>query len=72
MSLVFGFAAMVPFMNTAVIVGPAASALDRADLSFFVGFMVAAVIYLAVRNKEASNPVLVVDVVCGSPSRKTG
>ena len=31
-SLVVGFGAMVPFMNTALLVGPVAKALDGADL----------------------------------------
>ena len=41
-SLVLGFGAMVPFMNTGVLEGPVARAWDGADVSF-VGFMVAAV-----------------------------
>ena len=49
-SLVVGFGAMVPFMNTAVLVGPVARALDGADLSFYVGFLVAGAVYLPLRN----------------------
>ena len=42
-----GFGCMVPFMNTSIIVGPAATALDGADLAFYVGFVVAGVLYYA-------------------------
>jgi NCS1 family nucleobase:cation symporter-1 len=59
-SLIVGFAAMVPFMNTAVIVGPVASALDGADLSFYVGFVVAAVAYLTLRKLVGPNSAVVV------------
>jgi NCS1 family nucleobase:cation symporter-1 len=51
-SLVVGFGAMVPFMNTGVLVGPAATALDGADVSFYVGFVVAGIMYLALRKLE--------------------
>jgi NCS1 family nucleobase:cation symporter-1 len=57
-SLVLGFGAMVPFMNTALLVGPAAKALDGADLSFYVGFVVAAAVYLALHKLEVPNPAL--------------
>ena len=40
-SLVLGFCAMVPFMNTSVLEGPVARALDGADLSFYVGCLTA-------------------------------
>ena len=40
-SLVVGFGAMVPFMNTGLLVGPVATRLDGADVSFYVGFVVA-------------------------------
>ena len=45
-SLVLGFCAMVPFMNTSVLEGPVARALDGADLSFYVGFLVCGGMYL--------------------------
>ncbi|HEX4244492.1 MAG TPA: hypothetical protein VHY77_02905, partial [Acidimicrobiales bacterium] len=51
-ALVVGFAAMVPFMNTGIIEGPAAAALAGADISFYVGFIVAAGVYLPLRNLE--------------------
>ena len=54
-SLVAGFAAMVPFMNTGLLVGPVAKALQGADLSFYVGFVVAAGVYLALRRCEVPN-----------------
>jgi nucleobase:cation symporter-1, NCS1 family len=40
-----GFGAMIPFMDTTLVVGPAARALDGADLSYYVGFAVAAAAY---------------------------
>jgi NCS1 family nucleobase:cation symporter-1 len=51
-ALVVGFAAMVPFMNTGIIEGPAAGALAGADISFYVGFLVAGALYLPLRNRE--------------------
>jgi len=45
-----GFAAMVPFMDTSIIVGPVAKALDGADLAFYVGFVVAGVLYYILRK----------------------
>jgi nucleobase:cation symporter-1, NCS1 family len=52
-ALVVGFGAMVPFMNTGLLVGPAASALDGADISVVVGFVVAAAIYYPLRRVAA-------------------
>jgi NCS1 family nucleobase:cation symporter-1 len=49
-ALIVGFAAMVPFMNTGLVVGPVANALHGADLSFYVGFLVAGVVYSALRR----------------------
>jgi NCS1 family nucleobase:cation symporter-1 len=46
-ALVVGFAAMVPFMDTGLLVGPVASALQGADISFYVGFAVAGAVYSA-------------------------
>jgi purine-cytosine permease-like protein len=57
-SLVVGFGAMVPFMNTGLLVGPVATWLDGADLSFYVGFSVAFCMYLALRGHEAPNAML--------------
>jgi NCS1 family nucleobase:cation symporter-1 len=44
---------MVPFMNTGLVVGPVANALHGADLSFYVGFVVAAIVYSALRRLRA-------------------
>ena len=52
-ALVVGFGAMVPFMNTGLLRGPAATALHGADLSFYVGFAVAGVVYFALRRRES-------------------
>ena len=49
-AFVLGFAAMVPFMNTSIFVGPAAKALDGADLAFYVGFVVTGALYIALRK----------------------
>jgi nucleobase:cation symporter-1, NCS1 family len=49
-AFVVAFAAMVPFMNTSIIVGPAATALQGADLAFYVGFVVAGVLYYVLRR----------------------
>lgn len=57
-SLVVGFGAMVPFMNTGLLVGPVAKRLDGADLSFWVGFVVAFCVYLALRKYEVPNAML--------------
>jgi NCS1 family nucleobase:cation symporter-1 len=54
-SLVVGFGAMVPFINTGLLVGTVAKALDGTDLSFYVGFVVAAVVYLG-RTSSKSQP----------------
>lgn len=40
-----GFVAMIPFFSTTVYSGPIANALSGADLSFFVGLLVAGVAY---------------------------
>ena len=57
-SLVVGFGAMVPFMNTGLLVGPVAKRLDGADLSFYVGFTVAFLVYVALRRREIPNALL--------------
>lgn len=44
-SFLVAFAAAVPFMHTAVIVGPVAARLHGADLAYFVNFLVALVLY---------------------------
>jgi NCS1 family nucleobase:cation symporter-1 len=52
-ALVVGFTAMVPFMDTGLVVGPAAKALDGADISFYVGFVVGALVYWPLRKIES-------------------
>jgi len=50
-AFVVGFAVMVPFMNTSLITWhPFANALDGADLAFYVGFVVAGIIYFVLRK----------------------
>jgi nucleobase:cation symporter-1, NCS1 family len=49
-SFLVGFGIMVPFMNTSIIVGPFANDLDGADLSFYVGFVVAGILYWVLRK----------------------
>jgi NCS1 family nucleobase:cation symporter-1 len=44
-AFVAGFGAMVPFMNTSLLVGPGARALHGADIAFYVGFAVTAALY---------------------------
>jgi nucleobase:cation symporter-1, NCS1 family len=47
------FAAMVPFMNTSLITWhPVADALDGADLAFYVGFVVAGILYFVLRGRD--------------------
>lgn len=59
-SFVVGFAAMVPFMNTSFVVGPVARALHGADVAFYVGFAVAAVLYLPLRRLASGRQVAAV------------
>jgi NCS1 family nucleobase:cation symporter-1 len=49
-SFVVAFGVMVPFMNTSIIVGPVATALDGADIAFYVGFVVAGILYWVLRR----------------------
>jgi nucleobase:cation symporter-1, NCS1 family len=50
LALTVGFAAMIPFMNASLVEGPVAKALDGADLSLPVGFLVAAAVYATLRR----------------------
>ena len=52
-AFVLGFGAMMPFMNTSIIVGPVAKALQGADLAFYVGFIVTGALYYALRRAAA-------------------
>jgi len=49
-SFVVAFGVMVPFMNTSIIVGPVANSLKGADIAFYVGFVVAGVLYYVLRR----------------------
>ena len=51
-ALLVGFAAMVPFMNSGLVLGPVANAFHGADLSFYVGFAVAAIAYAALHKLQ--------------------
>ncbi|MGO9297036.1 MAG: hypothetical protein ACLP52_24685 [Streptosporangiaceae bacterium] len=53
-AFVVGFAAMVPFTNTSLVVGPVATALHGADLAFYVGFVVTGVLYFVLRKVAPS------------------
>lgn len=44
-ALVVGFIVSIPFMNQTLFEGPGAIALNGADITYYVGFVVAAVIY---------------------------
>jgi NCS1 family nucleobase:cation symporter-1 len=55
-AFVVGFAAMVPFMDTSIVVGPVAKALDGADLAFYVGFVVTGIVYYLLRKLAAGSP----------------
>ncbi|MFJ3821397.1 purine-cytosine permease family protein [Streptomyces nodosus] len=46
------FAAAVPFMDTGVYVGPVARALHGADVSYYVAFLVALLLYAPLRLRE--------------------
>jgi NCS1 family nucleobase:cation symporter-1 len=51
-----GFGAMVPFMNTSVLEGPAARALHGADIAFYVGFVVTALLYYGLLHARPGRP----------------
>jgi NCS1 family nucleobase:cation symporter-1 len=56
-ALVVGFCAMIPFMDTSLVVGSVSKALDGADISFYVGFAVGALVYWPLRKIEARGAV---------------
>ena len=49
-ALLIGFVAKIPFMSASLIEGPAARALDGADISLPVGFLVDAIVYPSLRG----------------------
>ena len=72
LALVAGFGAMVPFMDTGLVVGGVSKALDGADISFVVGFVVAGLIYYPLRKLAAYPSGPSSDVAAGeSADRKT-
>ncbi|MDX3070838.1 purine-cytosine permease family protein [Streptomyces sp. NPDC088354] len=52
LAFVTAFAAAVPFMDTSLYVGPVASALHGADLSYYVAFLVALAVYAPLRLRR--------------------
>ncbi|MGW7043409.1 purine-cytosine permease family protein [Streptomyces avermitilis] len=58
-AFVAAFAAAVPFMDTSLYVGPVADALHGADLSYYVAFLVALVLYAPVRLRPRREESLV-------------
>ncbi|MGW5095866.1 purine-cytosine permease family protein [Streptomyces nodosus] len=52
LAFVGAFAAAVPFMDTGVYVGPVARALHGADVSYYVAFLVALLLYAPLRLRE--------------------
>ncbi|MHB8960764.1 MAG: purine-cytosine permease family protein [Candidatus Limnocylindrales bacterium] len=48
-----GLAVSVPFMSTSVFSGPLATLFGGADLSYFVGFLVAGAVYIALSVRDA-------------------
>jgi nucleobase:cation symporter-1, NCS1 family len=76
-SFCVGFGVMVPFMNTSIIVGPVAHALKGADTAFYVGFVVAGVLYyvlrrVAIRQEAGRAPGLVSAAADGRGQSRTG
>ncbi|WP_392674276.1 purine-cytosine permease family protein [Streptomyces sp. LN785] len=55
-AFVIAFAAAVPFMDTSLYVGPVASALHGADLSYYVAFLVALAVYAPLRLRRRPQP----------------
>jgi len=68
-AFVVAFGAAVPFMNTSIVVGPVAKALDGADVAYYVNFLVAAIIYGGYRvwQRRAAVPVPAI----GTPAEAT-
>ena len=56
-ALVVGFLVSVPFMNQTLYVGPFAEALGGADIAYFVGFLVAGVLYWVLETYTGSTAV---------------
>ena len=51
-----GLVASVPFMSSSIFSGPLAAAFGGADLSYFVGFLVAAAVYVVLTGRDHRPP----------------
>jgi nucleobase:cation symporter-1, NCS1 family len=76
-ALLVGFGAAVPFMDaTGVIVGPVANALAGGDTAYYVGLVVAAIVYIPLRQwdvardrrRQAEVPIAMPTAVEGGPA----
>jgi len=56
-ALIVGFVAMIPFMDTSLLVGFISKRMDGADISFAVGFIVGALVYWPLRKIESRGQV---------------
>ncbi|MBO0828598.1 MAG: hypothetical protein J2P24_12530 [Streptosporangiales bacterium] len=66
LSFVLGIVVSIPFMATNLYVGPIGHALDGADLSYFVSFVVAGVAY-AIVARPATRVVTATDRATAAP-----
>ena len=56
-ALVVGVLASVPFMNQTLFTGPLVSSLGGADIAYFVGFIVAAIVYWGLESYTGTSAV---------------
>ena len=56
-ALVVGVLASVPFMNQTLFTGPLVGSLGGADIAYFVGFLVAAIVYWALESYTGTSAV---------------
>lgn len=75
-ALLVGYGVAVPFMDTTLFVGPAASGwLHGGDIAFYVGFVVGGIVYAAIRfaiTKSARDPVADGGAPAGRTTAATG
>ncbi|QQE77778.1 cytosine permease [Alicyclobacillus sp. SO9] len=57
-SFVVGFVVSIPFMSGPLYKGPIASALGGADLSFYISFLVSALLYMVLERTSSSHTAL--------------
>jgi NCS1 family nucleobase:cation symporter-1 len=55
LALIVGFAVSIPFMNQTLFVGPFVDALGGADIAYFVGFIVAGIVYWILENRSPTS-----------------